>query len=76
MCQLNTYLPGLAFHSLPFDRGGYLTYVAKCMTWQALAEYDVIKKIDDVRNELFRGHKYSIFIVQVSSCSGLMIEIV
>ena len=65
----------LAFHSLPFDRGGYLTYarrssqvlldlcnVAKCMTWQVLVEYDVIKKIDDVRNELVRGLKYSICI--------------
>ena len=33
------------------------------MTWQALAEYDVIMKIDDVRNELV----VVIFIVQVRS---------
>ena len=47
LCQL---LTNLAFHFLSFDRGGY---VDKYMTWQALVEYDVIKKIDDVRNELF-----------------------
>ena len=41
------------------------------MTWQALVEYDVIKKIDDVRNELFCGHIYSIFVDQVQFLFGV-----